>query len=257
MSSTEKITELRTGFRDVYDMYYQGWQNAVTEMQRDVEMYLDAQFDRKEHAWASKEGRSLYVFNKMARQVDLLHGYEIRNRHILKIGPIGREDDLPCRQHTGLIMNTMASAEGYDILSEGFRWGSLVSGSNLFEIWRDRHGNLQFARRGHNTFLLDPMLSRPDLSDCGGILTGDWIREDRIKMLLPSGAEGIPKTKPLQSSGRWEYLRHKPLGLKDDVRLLSKMRCGAMRGWRITSPRISGFRTAFRALVSMKSLRTR
>lgn len=219
MPNTIKENELRSDFRDRYDLYHQGWANFLTEAQTDMEYYLDAQWSREEHAAAKRMKRSLYVFNKLARQVDLLWGYEIRNRHVLKIGPTGREDDMPCRQLTGLVMNLMASSGGYDILSDSFKWGPLVSGSNLMEIWKDRRGNFQFNRRGHNSFLLDPMLNKRDLSDCSGILMGDWIRGDRVKMLLPQNAAEIDKIPKIKTSGRWQRLSGRPLGQKDDIRL--------------------------------------
>ena len=212
-------SELRRDFKDIYDTYYQGWSDWLLEAQTDLEMYLGAQFTRQEHAWAQNEGRTLFVFNKIKRQVKLLHGYEIRNRHILKIGPIGREDDLACRQHTGVVMNIMSGAEGYDVLSEAFRWGPLVTGSNLVEIWRDRNGDLKFNRIGHNGFLLDPMLTKPDLSDCAGILTGNWLRADKVKMLLPENGDEIDRIHPVKSTGRWQTITGFPHTLQNDLRL--------------------------------------
>lgn len=212
----DTLKQLRTDWPDMYNNYRDGWRNWLPEAQTDLEMYLDAQFSSQEHAWANRQGRSLLVFNKMKRQVKLLHGYEIRNRHVLKIGPIGREDDEACRQHTGVIMQLMAG-DGYDILSDAFKWGPLVSGSNLLEIWRDRSGDLKFNRRGHNSFVLDPMLTKPDLSDCQGILTGAWIAKDKIKSLLPTSADRISKVKPIQGTYRWKYMPGKPGRDKDDT----------------------------------------
>ena len=94
---------------------------------------------------------------------------------------------------------------GYNVLSEAFKWGPLIQGSNLIEIWRDRDGDLQFSRLGWNQFLLDAGLTRDDLGDCGDILTGQWISEDKAKMLVPTAADEIEKIKPLTHTSRWSF----------------------------------------------------
>jgi hypothetical protein len=149
--------------------------------------------------------RFFYGINRLKRQINLLHGYEIKNRHILKIAPMGGLADRACQQHTGLVMQAMTAFGGYDLLSEAFRYGSLISGSNLIEIYKDRTGNTQFGRLGYNEFLLDPYIKRTDLSDCGGIIVGRWLPSDTVKILLPKNSDKIPKESKMQTSNRWSY----------------------------------------------------
>jgi len=194
---------LRSDLQEAYNDYYAGWQRYLEEAVVDMEIHLGAQFTGEEQEWARRNERTLYAFGKSARQVELLSGYEIRNRHLLKIGPVGREDDLACQQHTSLLAWQMSAFYGYEHLSQAFKWGSLVTGSNLFEFWRDRQGLIRFGRRSFNSFLLDPSMSNADLSDCAGILLGRWLHEDKVKALLPDRTEkidGIPRT---QWSRRW------------------------------------------------------
>lgn len=213
--------DLRKEYHDAHEIAKAGWNNFNVEARANMEFYLGAQHDKEEADKADRQRRQLYVINKVKRQVNLIHGFEIRNRHILKIGPIGGEDDVACRQHTGIIMYLMMANNltGYDLLSNSFKWGSLVSGSNLMEIWRDREGNLQFYRHGYNGFLVDPGLTKSDLSDCDNVFIGRWLSRDRIKMLLPQSADSIDKITPLRYSERWEYLGQPPLGNKENKRL--------------------------------------
>ena len=196
-----KEHELIADYEELFNDYKGAWSPYLVEADSDMELHLGAHFSSAQVAQAKKTGRSLVPFPKTTRQVELLHGYEIKNRHILKIGAVGKEDDIAARQHTGIIMQQMAQG-GYDMLSETFKWGALVTGSNLFEVYLDREGRVQFGRRPHNGFMLDPGFTLPDLSDCRHILTGKWLHEDAVKKLLPTEADRIDKIPPMNAR-RW------------------------------------------------------
>ena len=191
--------------KDRYDYAHAGWYDFLRQAEMAMEMHGSAQWSREEVASAQRTGRSLYTFNKIARQVNLLSGYEIRNRHTLKVSPIGREDDDIARQHTALIMQQLSTVRGYDMMSDAFKWGSLVSGSNILEMYRDRDGFFRFARHGYNQFLLDPGLAYTDLSDCGFYLTGRWLSRESIKSLLPEDADKINKIPAGSGAPRWSH----------------------------------------------------
>lgn len=213
---SDTIESQKSDYKDLYQDFYSAWSGFLREGNLDLEMHLGAHFTEKQYKQAELTGRTLIPFNKTARQVELISGYEIRNRHILKIGPVGKNDDEACRQHTALVMQQMC-ATGYDTLSDAFKWGSLVSGSNLFEMYLDREGTVRFTRRPHNTFLLDPSFTLATLENCRNILTGQWLHEEEVKLLLPADADKIDKIKPTKSQGRWtDYSR---FNRKDYIRL--------------------------------------
>jgi hypothetical protein len=195
-------------FHEVYDINQTAWHEFQEQACLDLDYYLKAQHSEEEADAADRQDRTLHTIDKIGRQVNLLHGYEIRNRHILKIGQQGafeEKEDEACNQHTGVTMSLMSRHGGYDALSEAFKWGTLVEGSNLLEMWRDRDGLIQYGRLGWNQFLLDHGLTKPDLSDCGDILTGQWISTDKAKMLVPTRAEQIDDIQPLTVTSRWEF----------------------------------------------------
>ncbi len=218
--------ELKSDYDEAFEIKRTGWERQLQQGMTDLEFYFRAQYTEDEARQAEGQNRELYVLDKIGRQVNLLHGYEIRNRHILKIGPQGKpnpQEDRACSQHTSVIMNLMVSAGGYDVLSEAFKWGSLVQGSNLIEIWRDREGDLQFSRLGWNQFLLNPGLTKTDLSDCQDIAIGRWIDEDRVKFLLPQSADDLKDVTPLTNVSRWDFL--------DDPVLQNKAKRMLMEEW--------------------------
>lgn len=205
-----KDTEIKSDYDEIFDVSRNGWDRFQQQGMLNLDFYLRAQHTEKEAKKAESQERELYTLDKIGRQVNLLHGYEIRNRHILKIGPQGKlnlEEDKACSQHTSLIMNQMTMRGGYEVLSQAFKWGALVQGSNLIEIWRDRQGDIQFSRLGWNQFLLNPGLTKVDLSDCGDILIGRWVDEKRVKMLLPTNSDDIDKIEPMTNVSRWQFLR--------------------------------------------------
>lgn len=212
--------DLKSDKQDVYEINSDGWSDYLRNGEIDLAYYCGAQFTYDELKRADNQDRTLHTMDKTARQVNLLHGYEIRNRHILRIGPVGmpeQQEDEACRQHTALTMATMARNGGYSTMSNSFKWGTLIQGSNLLEFWRDREGTLRFGRLGWNQFLLSPSLIKTDLSDCDDILTGRWISKDKVKMLVPTA--DIDDITPLKFGERWPYLGNPALGNKGNDRM--------------------------------------
>jgi len=216
---------IKSNYSDIYETSRAGWDNFATQAMTDLDFALKAQYTEDEAHQAEIQDRDLFTIDKIGRQLNLLHGYEIRNRHILKIGSQGSIDmpeDIACGQHTKLLMSLMARRGGYEVLSDAFKWGTLVQGSNLIEIWRDRDRNLRFGRLGWNQFLLNPNVVMDDLSDCGDIMTGQWISKDKTKSLLPSAADKIDKIRTLSQSSRWPFLGTPALGNKAGLRLFEQ-----------------------------------
>ncbi|KKL70001.1 hypothetical protein LCGC14_2109260, partial [marine sediment metagenome] len=95
----------KSEFHDVYEINSTGWQLFNEQACLDNDFALKAQHSYDDMERADRQGRILHTIDKIGRQVNLLHGYEIRNRHILKIGPQGGFDaveDQVCSQITGV-----------------------------------------------------------------------------------------------------------------------------------------------------------
>ena len=236
-------------FQDVYEINHVGWQLFNEQACLDNDYALRAQHTHEEMDRADRQHRILHTIDKIGRQVNLLHGYEIRNRHILKIGPQGNyeeNEDQACNQHTGVIMSLMARRNGYNTLSGAFRWGTLVQGSNLVESWRDRDGLIQYGRLGYNQFLLDHGLTKTDLSDCGDILTGQWISTEKAKMLVPTAADEIEEINPLTHSSRWPFQGTPAMMNKAGKRLFEQWWHRATEEVSIVQDRFTGKKTTFK-----------
>ncbi|KKN77219.1 hypothetical protein LCGC14_0361970 [marine sediment metagenome] len=243
----------KSEFLDVYEINDQAWKPFNEQACLDNDYALLAQHSIEEVDRANQQGRVLHTIDKIGRQINLLHGYEIRNRHILKIGPQGNFDaaeDQACNQHTGVIMSLMARHGGYNVLSEAFRWGTLVQGSNLIESWRDRDGLIQYGRLGWNQFLLDHGLTKSDLSDCMDILTGQWISTNKAKMLVPTAADEIEDIRPLTQTSRWPFQGSPAMNNKAGKRMFEQWWHRTTEEVSVVQHRITGQKMTFEQFVN-------
>ena len=214
--------EIESDFLDKHEVMSSAWGPYLDEAELDLDYYFRAQHTPKEAELAKEQERDLETIDKIGRQVNLIVGYQIRNRHILKIAPQGQPDeveDKACEQHSQIVMNLMELNGGYDMSTACFRWANMVTGSNLLEIWRNRDGDLQFSRLGYNQFLLDQGVSNLDLSDCDDIITGRWLTESNVRKLLPENADEITKITPLTFTDRWPKAGNPALGNQDGMRM--------------------------------------
>jgi hypothetical protein len=245
-------TDKKSDFHDIYTVNATAWHPFLEQACLDLDYFLKAQHSADEAEAADRQDRILHTLDKIGRQVNLLHGYEIRNRHILKIGQQGafeEKEDEACNQHTGVSMSLMARHGGHDTLSEAFKWGTLVQGSNLMEMWRDRDGLIQYGRLGWNQFLLDHGLSKPDLSDCQDILTGQWVSTEKVKMLVPTRADLIDDIDPLTTSSRWEFQGTPAMQNKAKKRLFEQWWHRTIEEVSVVQHRITGEKQVFTEFV--------
>jgi len=201
-----KFDDSKKDYLEAYDTANSGWSMWLPEATSDLEFYANAQWNGEDLKVLKELNRTAVTLNKVKRTVNLISGIEIRDRHILKIGPTGFDDDQSCSQMTELVMNAMTCGDGYDILSDCFKWGALCTGANLIEPYLDREGYIKFARRAHNSFLLDPAFTKKDLSDCRYILGGQYLSDGLILEFIPELTKKSLEEIPKGSSLRWNYL---------------------------------------------------
>lgn len=193
----EKNSETKQIFEESYDEAYDFWTAFLAEAEHDLKMFLDEQWDTNMLAYLAIRRRNALVFNRIKRVVKIVTGYERRHRLSMKIGPVGLEDDQVSSWMTGVIMHAMSSANGYNVISDTFMYGPLITGLGLIELYLDSNGDLAFRRKAYNTFLLDPSTTERDLSNCGYLTLRDMLSRDQIKALLPdreSEIDDIPDT---------------------------------------------------------------
>lgn len=173
-------------FEEAFDNAYDQWYPWISEAHKDFKYAIDDPWTEADKQKFRDENREILNFNITRRIVKMITGYERRNRLALKISPSEKSDEKVAGQLNGLISPLMENHRGYEVFSNAFEMGSLITGANLIEPYLDRKGDIQFSRKPYNKFLLDPGFTKRDLSDCGyiiiheeGMLTRD------VKSLLP------------------------------------------------------------------------
>jgi len=184
--------DIRQIYEDCYKHAETFWRPCWVEMKKDLRFLEDDQLSGEEKAALVQQRRQPYIFNYLQKNVDLLTGYERKTRVCLKVGPENGVADWACNQHSKVLMHIMNRNAGkaWEILSDSFEMGTLVSGANLVSFWPDRNGDIDFGRRPYNKFLLDPNFSNLDLSDCQYIINGEALTKEQAKKLLPPDLHG-------------------------------------------------------------------
>lgn len=217
----------KTDFEECYKQADIAWTPALKEMKKDLRFYEDDQLSAGEKQYLKVRRRQSYVFNLQKKIVRLLGGYERKTRLTMVVGPEDGERDAACVQHTACLMHTMnrSGARAYQIFSDAFKFGTLVTGWNLVDFWPNHNGDVDFGRRPYNKFLLDPNFTSLDLSDCQYVILGDAITKEQAKRLVrPELATEVNRAF-IKGSGtgdyglsKWPFMSKRISPYKDDLR---------------------------------------
>lgn len=135
-------------------------------------------------------GSSNYYFNR-ARPIGLmLSGYQRRNRKSSIAVPMENADQTTADQITKLLMNLYKKENVYELISEAFHEGSIISGMNLLQVYLDftddpLNGDIKFKNLAYNEFMIDPYFKNPDLSDASFILIRSYMNKPQIASIMP------------------------------------------------------------------------
>lgn len=139
--------------------------------------------------------RRQFSFNRIRPVVNMITGYQRRNRKSIIAIPIENADNQTADQFTKVLM-WCCNREGIlETISESFH-GALVTGMNLLHVWLDYRsdpvsGNIKVDNCSYNSFLIDPYFRKPDLSDCNALWKRSFLTKREAVSLLPDHADEI------------------------------------------------------------------
>lgn len=139
--------------------------------------------------------RRVFNFNRIRRVVQMISGYQRRNRKSTIVVPVENADDITSNQFTKTMMWAMDRNNTLDVISQAFH-GACVTGMNLLSTWMDYredpiNGNICIDNVSYNGYLIDPFFKKHDLSDCNFIWTRKWLNKRQIASLLPDRKKDI------------------------------------------------------------------
>jgi hypothetical protein len=187
-----------------YEEAYSAWDGFYALAARDLRFFLGDQWSEEEKRQLFQEGRSQFVFNRARRNINMVLGYQIKNRLSSVAVPIENSDQKTADQLSQLLLYVMNYGNGYKTISDCFG-GALKTGWNLMSIWKDYrddpvNGDIKFGREPFNGFILDPYLTKRDLTDCSYILRRKYLTPEHVASLLPGEERNVKQLYKLGSS---------------------------------------------------------
>lgn len=139
--------------------------------------------------------RRQFNFNRIKRVINMIDGYQRRNRKSIICTPIENADEATADQFTKIFSWINQKDNYLETISEAFR-GCLVTGMNLLQVWVDYredpvNGNIRVDNCSYNSFLIDPYFRKHDLSDCNNIWKRQFLTKRQVLALLPDMVDEI------------------------------------------------------------------
>lgn len=139
--------------------------------------------------------RRMFSFNRIMRIINMIEGYQRRNRKSTICVGVENSDDETADQFTKILMHIADTEKVYETISDSFH-GALISGMNLLHVWVDYRedpisGTIKVDNCPHNYFLIDPYFKKADLSDCNGLWKRTFVTKREAISLMPHYTEEI------------------------------------------------------------------
>lgn len=183
-----------------------------------VEADTDTRFEAGDQTlWAELYGnlptnrRRQFQFNRIKRTINMVSGYQRRNRKSTIVVPVENSDTVTADQFTKVMLWANQQENILETISESFH-GALVTGMNLLQVWVDYRedpvsGNIKVDNCPYNSFLIDPFFRKSDLSDCNGLWKRTYLTKREVLSLLPGSEEEILNMTPYgHRDGKFEFM---------------------------------------------------
>jgi aromatic ring-cleaving dioxygenase len=180
-NDTATITQSRWVQQSIDERFYAGDQSLWNEIYSQIPAHSRKQFN----------------FNKIKRIVNMISGYQRKNRKTLDVIPVENSDQQTADQFSKVLRWANGQQNVMNTVSEAFL-GSLITGMNLLSVWMDYRtdpfsGDLKVDNMSYNGYLIDPYFKKTDLSDCNYIWTRKFLAKKQIASLMPDRKEDIMK----------------------------------------------------------------
>jgi len=182
-------------FGESYERAYQLWNTFYAEAYKDLSFYLGNQWSLEELAYLNNQRRSAFTYNKIRRLINLVQGYQRKNRLATVIRPVEGSSEEVAEMFTDVMQHVMDSADGYEAISDAFK-GGLTTGLSFLSPWIDYRndpvsGDIRFHRDDWNAVIMDPFFTKKDLSDCSFLARRKFLSRTEVISLIPDKADII------------------------------------------------------------------
>lgn len=191
--------EMDDFWKESQALWQQWWYEADidTKMMTGQQDLLNASFN------INYRNQRQLMFNKLLRIINMIGGYQRRNRLASVVYPADNDPDLgvTAEQLTKTMEWCKRQDNTYEKISQCFD-GANTCGLNLMQVWLDHredpeNGTIRTQRIPFNAFLMDNYWTQHDLSDCDRIWTRRYLSPRQLTSLIP----GIKKELPSLGKG--------------------------------------------------------
>src|SRR5208337_4897323 len=143
--------DLKTDFDDAYQNSVEKWWPFWREAKTDIKFTLNDPWSESDKTKLKKQERDALKWNRVRRMVNLLSGWERRNRLSIKLNPIEGADRKTIDQMSGVVQYAWQKGGAYQTISDAYYHGPLMTGLALVEIYIDYtndpiNGDVKFVR---------------------------------------------------------------------------------------------------------------
>lgn len=154
--------------------------------------------------------RKQFNFNRIRRVINMVTGYQRKNRKSSIVMPLEGADDHTADQFTSLTTWVANTTNMYHTLSDAFE-GALTTGMNLLSMWMDYrndplNGDIRIDNLSYNGFMIDQFFTRQDLSDCNFVWTRKYLSKIQASSLFPARKKDIMEMRGGQNDDKFTFL---------------------------------------------------
>lgn len=138
---------------------------------------------------------SQFNFNHILKVINMISGYQIKNRKSPQI--IGQEnsDDGTASQMTQAMLWLFQKGDFYDLISEAFRQ-SLITGFGAIELWLDPRSDpvspdIKATLRSYSSMIFDPFFRQKDMSDASYVWSRSYLTRNEVNEMIPGREKDI------------------------------------------------------------------
>ena len=149
------------------------------------------------------QNRRQFQFNRIRRIINMITGYQRRNRKTTIVTPVHSKDQQTADDMTAVVQWINNTENVYNTISDAFQ-GACVSGFNMLSCWVDYrfdpvNGDIRVENKSFNSIMIDPTFKSRDLRDANYIWTRKWMSKKQVMSLLP-GREDEIEALPISSN---------------------------------------------------------
>lgn len=161
-------------------------------------------------------GSNSYYFNRVRPICNMISGYQRRNRKSTVVIPLENGDQETADQFTKILLHIYKKENVYEMISEAFHGGAVVTGMNLLQVYLDftndpLNGDIKVDNLAYNEFMIDPYFRKPDLSDAAFVWRRSYMTHSAAAAIMPEdmyasimALQGNPTG--MARDGRFQYM---------------------------------------------------